>query len=62
MTEEKDKQFDAVLESLKNVPGPVMMAMQKAQEIYGYLPLEVQLKIADYFGVPLSTVYGIATF
>ncbi len=33
MTEEKDKEFGAVLESLKDVPGPVMMAMQKAQEI-----------------------------
>ncbi len=62
MTEQNDKEFDAVLESLKDVPGPVMMAMQKAQDIYGYLPLEVQLKIADYFGVPLATVYGIATF
>ena len=62
MTDEKDMQFAAVLESLKDVPGPVMMAMQKAQDIYGYLPLEVQLKIADYFGVPLATVYGIATF
>ena len=62
MTDEKDKQFAEVLESLKNVPGPVMMAMQKAQDIYGYLPLKVQLQIADYFDVPLATVYGIATF
>ena len=62
MTEEKDKQFAEALESLKDVQGPVMIAMQKAQDIYGYLPLEVQLKIADYFGVPLATVYGIATF
>ncbi len=62
MTQENDKEFAAVLESLKDVPGPVMMAMQKAQDIYGYLPMEVQLKIADFFGVPLATVYGIATF
>ena len=62
MTDEKDKQFAEALESLKNVPGPVMMAMQKAQDIYGYLPLKVQLQIADYFDVPLATVYGIATF
>ena len=60
--EEKDKQFAEALESLKDVQGPVMIAMQKTQDIYGYLPLEVQLKIADYFGVPLATVYGIATF
>jgi len=59
---EQDKQFDAVLESLKDVQGPVMIAMQKAQDIYGYLPMEVQLKIADFFDVPLATVYGIGTF
>ena len=35
MSEAKDKQFDEVLESLKDVPGPIMMAMQKAQDIYG---------------------------
>ena len=45
-TELQAKQLDEALEQLKNVPGPVMKAMQKAQEIYGYLPIEVQSKIA----------------
>lgn len=62
MIDEKDKRFAEVLESLKDVQGPVMMAMQQAQEIYGYLPMEVQLKIADTFGVSLANIYGIATF
>ena len=39
-----------------------MPALQKAQEIYGYLPKEVQIMIADAFGVPLSEVYGVVTF
>ena len=61
-TELQAKQLDEALEQLKNVPGPVMKAMQKAQEIYGYLPIEVQSKIAKCFGVSLEEVYGIATF
>ena len=61
-TPRQKAEFDAALEELKTVPGPLMKALQKAQDIYGYLPLEVQLKIADFFGVPLATVYGIATF
>ena len=61
-TAEQAKLLDAALEELKSVPGPVMKAMQKAQEIYGYLPIEVQSKIASTFGVSLEEVYGIATF
>lgn len=61
-TAEQAKELDAALEELKNVPGPVMKAMQKAQDIYGYLPIEVQSKIAKTFGVSLEEVYGIATF
>ena len=61
-TEAQAKELDAALEELKKVPGPVMKAMQKAQEIYGYLPIEIQSKIAKTFGVSLEEVYGIATF
>ena len=39
-----------------------MHVMQVAQEIYGYLPFEVQQMIADGMGVPLEKVYGVATF
>ena len=61
-TEAQAKELDAALEELKKVPGPVIKAMQKAQEIYGYLPIEIQSKIAKTFGVSLEEVYGIATF
>ena len=39
-----------------------MPIMQKAQDIYGYLPIEVQTIIADELGIPLEKVYGVATF
>ena len=39
-----------------------MTVMQEAQEIYGYLPFEVQQMIADGMNVPLEKVYGVATF
>lgn len=61
-TPEQEEAFGAVLRELKNVPGPLMKALQKAQEIYGYLPIEVQTRIADTFDVPLEEIYGIATF
>ena len=39
-----------------------MPIMQKAQEIYGYLPEEVQKMIADAMGIPMEEVYGVSTF
>ena len=36
--------------------------MQAAQEIFGYLPIEVQQFIADGLKITLSEVYGVATF
>ena len=39
-----------------------MPIMQKAQDIYGYLPYEVQKIISDDMGVPMEKIYGVATF
>ena len=61
-TPQQWEQLENELNALKNEPGPVMKAMQAAQAIYGYLPIEVQSKIASTFGVSLEEVYGIATF
>ena len=36
--------------------------MQKAQDIYGYLPYEVQIAIAEGMDVPFEKVYGVSTF
>ena len=39
-----------------------MPALQAAQEIYGYLPKEVQIMVAEELGVSLSEVYGVVSF
>ena len=61
-TKEQELQLKQELAELVKVPGGLMPALQQAQEIYGYLPKEVQIMIADAFGVPLSEVYGVVTF
>ena len=61
-TKEQKEALDKVLKSLEGVPGPLMMAMQKAQDIYGYLPIEVMQRIATACNAPVEEVYGIATF
>lgn len=61
-TTEQQQQLKKMLSEYKTSQGSLMMAMQKAQEIYGYLPIEVQSRIAEAYDVPLEEVYGIATF
>ena len=61
-TKEQEEQLLAVIAELRDVPGALMPIMQKAQDIYGYLPIEVQTIIADQMNVPLEKIYGIATF
>ena len=61
-TPEQEALLRASLAELKHVPGGLMPSLQKAQEIYGYLPKEVMIIIAEELSVPLSEVYGVATF
>lgn len=61
-TPQQEEQLRAVIDEMKGEKGALMPVMQKAQDIYGYLPVEVQRIIADGMGVSLETVYGIATF
>ena len=55
-------QLDAVIGEYRGVSSALVQVLKKAQEIYGYLPLEVQTAIADGLNVPLEDVYGVVTF
>lgn len=61
-TKEQEAQLLSVIAELKDERGSLMPILQKAQDIYGYLPIEVQTIIADECGIPLEKVYGVATF
>ena len=61
-TEEQKAKLMAAIEAHKEQPGAIMPVLQAAQEIYGYLPYEVQLMVAEGLNVPLEEVYGVATF
>ena len=61
-TKAQEEQLDAVIAKLKDTPGALMPVLQQAQEIYGYLPIEVQRMIAIKMGVSIEEVYGVSTF
>ena len=61
-TKEQEEKLLAVIAELKGTQGAMMPILQKAQDIYGYLPIEVQKIIARETGTPLEEIYGIVTF
>ena len=54
--------LDEVLDEFKDQKGAVIPILQRAQEIYGYLPKEVLEYISKKTGVPQSQIFGVATF
>lgn len=54
--------LDEVLDEYRGQKGAVIPVLQKAQAIYGYLPTEVLQHVSKRLGVPLSQIYGVATF
>ena len=61
-TPEQKKKLEEVIAAHKDQPGALMPILQQAQDIYGYLPIEVQTKIAEALDIPLEEVYGVVTF
>lgn len=50
------------IDSLKGKKGAILFVLYKAQELFGYLPPEVQVFISNEMNIPLSQIYGVITF
>ena len=61
-TPEQEERLRQVIAEHRGQPGSTMPVLQAAQEIFGYLPEEVQIMIAEGLDIPLSEVYGVASF
>ena len=61
-TKEQMQQLLDCIEENRGDKGALMPVMHEAQNIYGYLPVEVQTVIAEKLNIPLAEVYGVATF
>ena len=54
--------LEELLQAYRGQKGALIPVLQKAQKIYGYLPAEVLRRIARGLRVPISRIYGVATF
>ena len=51
-----------VIKRYKGTDGALIMVLHEAQEIYGYLPMELQEFVADRMELPVSEVSGVVSF
>ncbi len=56
------KKLQAVIDEKKELQNPLIEILHQAQEIFGYLPAEVQQFIAEQMNIPIGQVYGVVTF
>lgn len=60
--QQKFERISEIIEKYKNREGNLIQVLHLSQNIYGYLPLELQKFIADCMDKPLSEVSGVITF
>ncbi len=61
-TRSQREKLNKVFQKYKDTPGKLMPVLQEAQDIYGYLPYEIQQRISEALNIPISDVYGVASF
>ncbi len=61
-TQEQEDELLKEIQKLGNEQDALMPILQKAQDIYGYLPYQVQAFISDKTGMPIEKIYGVVTF
>ena len=58
----QEKELREAIASYQGVKGALIPVLQKAQDIYGYLPIEVQKIISEEMNIPLEEIYGVVSF
>ena len=61
-TPEQAKKLAEIIAADKGQPGALIPVLQQAQEVYGYLPIEVEERIAEGLEISLEKVYEVVTF
>lgn len=60
--QEKARKLEEVLAKYREQRGALIPVLQATQEIYGYLPREAVSRVARELRIPVSKVFGVATF
>ena len=61
-SQENINQLKTIVDNYKDTEGSLIQVLHEAQELYGYLPLEVQREISTLMNIPLAEIYGVVSF
>lgn len=62
LKEEMFQELQKFIDQLEEKKGALIATLHKAQDIFGYIPQEVQEYIGKELDIPVSEVYGVVTF
>lgn len=62
LTDDLTQRIDSVIDRYRGRPGCLIPVLEECQEIFGYLPVELQKYIGRGLGIPGCTIYGVVTF
>ncbi|HQG31418.1 MAG TPA: NADH-quinone oxidoreductase subunit NuoE [Deltaproteobacteria bacterium] len=61
-TSEQLAKVDEIILKYKSKPGALIPVLEQVQDVCGYLPMSLQLKVAKGLNLPVANVYGVVTF
>jgi NADH:ubiquinone oxidoreductase subunit E len=59
---EELEKLEGIIDKYEGRPSYLIPALKEAQDLFGYLPAEVQRTLAVGMNIPASHVYGVVTF
>ncbi len=59
---EELEKLDPIIDKYAGNPGYLIPALKEAQDLFGYVPMEVQRYLASGLAIPASHIYGVVTF
>lgn len=62
LTDSMFQELEQYINALPEKNGMLIAVLHKAQEIFGYLPREVQVFVGKKLQIPVSQVYGVVSF
>ena len=62
LLQENFVKLEEVIRKNKGTKGALIPVLHAAQEIFGYLSMEVQKRISEALNVPVAEIYGVVTF
>jgi len=60
--EEKLQRVKEAIDRFRDMKGALIPVLHEVQDTYGYLPEDVLHLVSDELGIPMTDIYGVASF